>query len=154
MTYSDYFWFAWKTKSISNLHVIGMPLNEKPQFFSSAVLPSQNSRIPDETRKILGPKITPPLPPPPTTKFSSPKFRALKFFGEGLNDMALQKMESNCLWFVYSSHHLPNLSFLIWQSELRGQHCTREVLHQFLSSSSTLLPLPLFVLVSASLEIS
>ena len=72
-----------------------MPLNEKPQFFSNAVLPSQNSRIPDETRKILGPKITPPLPPPPpTTKFSSPKFRALKFFGEGLNDMALQKMES------------------------------------------------------------
>ena len=34
MTYSDYFWFAWKKKNcISNLHVIGMPLNEQSQFF-------------------------------------------------------------------------------------------------------------------------
>ena len=152
MTYSDYFWFAWKKNSISNLHVIGMPLNEQSQFFSNAVLPSKNSRIPDETKKILRPKIT----PPPATKFPSPNFRAPKFFCEGLNDMARQKMESNCLWFVYSSYHLPNLPFLIWQSELRVQHCTRAVLHQFLSSSSTLLPLapPLFVLVSVSLEIS
>ena len=38
---------------------------------------------------------------------------------------------SNCLWFVYSSYPLLNLSFLIWPSELRSQHCTRTVLHQF-----------------------
>ena len=41
-------------------------------------------------------------------------------------------MESNCLWLVYSSYHLLNLSFLVRQSKLRGQHCTRAVLHHFL----------------------
>ena len=45
-----------KKYAISNLHVIGMALDEQ----SHAVLPSQTSRIPDETKKILGPKITPP----------------------------------------------------------------------------------------------
>ena len=49
-----------KKKAISNLHVIRMPLNEQSQFFSHTVSPSQTSRIPDETKKILGPKITPP----------------------------------------------------------------------------------------------
>ena len=44
-------------------------------FFPHVVLPSQTSRIPDETKKILGPKIN---PPPPTTKFPSPNFRSLK----------------------------------------------------------------------------
>ena len=47
-----------KKYAISNLHVIGMALDEQ----SHAVLPSQTSRIPDETKKILGPKITPPPP--------------------------------------------------------------------------------------------
>ena len=40
-------------------------------FFSHAVLPSQTSRIPDETKKILGQKINPPPP--------QPNFQALKF---------------------------------------------------------------------------
>ena len=80
-------------------------------FFSHSVLPSQTSRIPDEAEKITPPP--PPLPPPHSTKFPRPNFQALKFFREGLNDMARQKMESNCLWFLYSSYHLPNLCFLI-----------------------------------------
>ena len=93
-----------------------MPLNEQSQFFSNAVFPSQNSPIPDETKKMLGPKTPPnPNPNPPPAPPPQPNFQALifYFFCEGLNDMARQKMESNCLWFVYSSYHLPNLSFLI-----------------------------------------
>ena len=50
-----------------------MPLNEQSQFIPHAVLPSQTYRIPDETKKILGPKIT-PTPPLPSTKFPSPNF--------------------------------------------------------------------------------
>ena len=49
-----------------------MPLNEQSQFFSKAVFLSQNSRIPDETKKILGPKINPPSPPP--NQISKPYF--------------------------------------------------------------------------------
>ena len=45
-------------------------------FFYHAVLPPQTCRIPDETKKILGPKI------------NTPNFQALKFFREGSNDMA------------------------------------------------------------------
>ena len=60
-------------------------------FFSHAVLPSQTSRIPDETKKILGQKINPP-PHPTATKFPSPEI-----FREGLNDTARHKMESNCM---------------------------------------------------------
>ena len=41
-----------------------MTLNEQNQninfFFYHAVLPSQTCRIPDETKKILGPKINTP----------------------------------------------------------------------------------------------
>ena len=75
MTDSDYFWFAWKKKnSNSKLHVIGMPLHEQSPLFSNAVFPLQNSWIPDETKKILGPKINPPPPPRPPTKFPSPNF--------------------------------------------------------------------------------
>ena len=50
-------------KTISNLHVIDMPLNEPNHnliFFYHAVLPSQTCRIPHETKKILGPKIITP----------------------------------------------------------------------------------------------
>ena len=74
-----------------------MPLNEPTIsiFFFHAVLPSQTCRIPDETKKIVG-----------------LKFRALEVFREGLNDFARQKIESKCLWLVYSSYHLLNLSFL------------------------------------------
>ena len=51
-------------------------------FFYHAVLPSQTCRIPDETKKILVPKIN-------TPKFPSPNFlQALKFFPEGSNDTA------------------------------------------------------------------
>ena len=68
-----------KKESISNLHVIG-PLNEPNYnlnfFLYHAVLPSQTCRIPDETKKILGPKV------------NAPNFQALKFFREGSNDMA------------------------------------------------------------------
>ena len=105
-------------------------------FFSHAVLPSQTSRILDKTQKILGPKIN-PSPPPPHNPQPNPSRNSLspEIFREGLNDTAHQKMESNCLWFVYLSYHMPNLSFLIWQSELRGQHCTRAVLNQFLLKS-------------------
>ena len=58
-----------------------MPLNEQSQFFSNAVFPSQNSPIPDETKKMLGPKPPPPLtltltPPPPP----QPNFQALIFY--------------------------------------------------------------------------
>ena len=45
-------------------------------FLYHAVLPSQTCRIPDETKKILGPKV------------NAPSFQALKFFREGSNDMA------------------------------------------------------------------
>ena len=105
-------------------------MNEQFQFF----LPMQfyHHRLlgfPTKPKKILEPKINPP-PPPPPTKFPSPEI-----FCDGLNDTARQKIESNCLWFVYQSYHLPNLSFLISQSELHGQHCTRAVLHQFLLKS-------------------
>ena len=74
---SAYFWVV-KKKSISNLHVVDMPLNEPTIlfFFYNAVLPSQTCRIPDETKKFLGPKI------------NTPNFQALNFFSEGLNDMA------------------------------------------------------------------
>ena len=110
-----------------------MSLNEQFQFF----LPMQfyHHRLlgfPTKPKKILEPKINPPPHP-------QPNFQALISkpwnFREGLNDTARQKIESNCLWFVYQSYHLPNLSFLIWQSELHGQHCTRAVLHQFLLKS-------------------
>ena len=90
---------------------MGMPLNEQSQCFSHAVLPSQTSRIPDKTQKILGPKINPP--PPTPNQISKPPGPSPEIFREGLNDTARQKMESNCLWFVYSSYHLPDLSFLI-----------------------------------------
>ena len=56
-----------------------MPWNEPTIlffFFYNAVLPSQTCRIPDETKKFLGPKI------------NTPNFQALNFFSEGLNDMA------------------------------------------------------------------
>ena len=68
-------------------------------FFYNAVLPSQTCRIPDETKKFLGPKI------------NTPNFQALNFFSEGLNDMARYKMESKCLWLVYSSYHVLNFTF-------------------------------------------
>ena len=105
-----------------------MPLNEQ-FFFPCSFIITDFSDSRRKQKKIIGPKINPP-PPPHTTKFPSPKI-----FREGLNDTASQKLESNCLWFVYSSYHLPNLSFLIWQSELHGQHCKVAVLHQFLLKS-------------------
>ena len=60
-------------------------MNRQSEFFFFTMQFYQTCRIPDETKKILGPKIYPP------------NFQALKFFREGLNDMARQKMKS----FVY-----------------------------------------------------
>ena len=47
-------------KSISNLHVVDMPFNEPTIWFFFTMQFYQTCRIPDETKKILGPKINPP----------------------------------------------------------------------------------------------
>ena len=47
-------------KSISNLHVVDMPLNERQSGFLFTMQFCQTCRIPDETKNILGTKINPP----------------------------------------------------------------------------------------------
>ena len=120
--HSDFFWVV-KTekKSISILHVVDMPFEWTDNlifFFFITVQFYQTCQIPDETKKILGPKISPP------------DFQALispspEFFREG----SMSGSVNVCGWFIYRTIRWI-LLFLIWQSELRGQHCTRAALHQ------------------------
>ena len=101
-----------------------MSLNEQFQFF----LPMQfyHHRLlgfPTKTKKILEPKINPPPHPQPSPEI----------FREGLNDTARQKIESNCLWFVYQSYHLPNLSF-----SSDSPNCTASIVRARYSTNSYL----------------
>ena len=85
-------------------------------FLYHAVLPSQTCRIPDETKKILGPKLRKLTP------------QVSKPWNFSVKDQMIwhaKKWKVNvCGCFI----HLTIcwiLLFLIWQSELRGQHCMR-----------------------------
>ena len=58
--------------------------------FYHAVLPSQTCRIPDETKKMLGPKI------------NTPNFQALKFFVKDQMIWHPKKCKVNvCGWFIH-----------------------------------------------------
>ena len=111
-------------KSFSNLHVVDMPLNEPTIWFSfyHAVLRDlSDSR---ETKNILGPKINPPnfqaLISP------SPEIFPCRFY---MIWYAKKWKVNVCGWFIHGTICWI-LLFLIWQSELCGQHCTRAVLPQ------------------------
>ena len=82
---------------VINLHVVVIPLNEPTIsiFFSMQFY----------HHRLVG------FPTKPKKSYDL-NFRAVKVFREGLNDFARQKIESKCLWLVYSSYHLLNLSFL------------------------------------------
>ena len=74
-------------------------MNRQSEFFFSIVQFYQTCRIPDETEKILGPKINPP------------NFQALispspEIFPWRIKWYGTLKMESKCLWLVHSSYHL------------------------------------------------
>ena len=94
-------------------------------FFFFTVQFYQSCLIPDETKKILGPKINPSnfqaliSPSPEIFPWR------IKWYGTP------KKRNVNvCGWFICRTIHWL-LLFLIWQSELRGQqHCTRAVLRQ------------------------
>ena len=70
MAYIAYFWVV-KKKTISDLHVVDMPLNE-PTILLLLLL----FFLPCRTENFLGPKI------------NTRNFQALKFLREGLNGMA------------------------------------------------------------------
>ena len=81
-------------------------------------------RIPDETKNILGPKINPPnfqaLISP------SPEIFPCRFY---MIWYAKKWKVNVCGWFIHGTICWI-LLFIIWQSELCGQHCTRAVLPQ------------------------
>ena len=92
-----------KKKSISILDVVDMPFewtdNLKVFFFFITVQFYQTCQIPDETKKILGPKINPP------------NFQALISPSPEIFPWRINVRISKCLWLVYLSYHPLNFTF-------------------------------------------
>ena len=85
----------------SILHVVDMPFEwtDNPNFFFFTVQFYQTCRIPDETKKILGPKISPP------------KIQALISPSPEIFPWRINVRISKCLWLVYLSYHPLNFTF-------------------------------------------
>ena len=101
--HSDFFWVV-KTekKSISISHVVDMPFEWSDNlifFFFITVQFYQTCQIPDETKKILGPKISPP------------DFQALISPSPEFFPWRINVRISKCLWLVYLSYHPLNFTF-------------------------------------------
>ena len=95
------FFLSCEKKSISILHVVDMPFEwtYNMNFFFFTVQFYQTCQIPDETKKILGPKITPP------------NFQAQSSSSPEIFPWRINVRISKCLWLVYSSYHPLNFTF-------------------------------------------
>ena len=74
-------------------------MNLQYEFFFFTVQFYQTCQIPDETKKILGPKITPP------------NFQAQSSSSPEIFPWRINVRISKCLWLVYSSYHPLNFTF-------------------------------------------
>ena len=81
----------------------------------------QTCRIPDETKKILGPKINPP------------NFQALISPSPEIFPWRINVRISKCLWLVYSSYHPLNFTFshlTVWTARPALYACGNSYLNQ------------------------